>query len=88
MHCTEGVDHGICGRGVLLDLEEGRDNPSTIRSMDDPPGNFPDEGRDNPSAIRSMDDLPDNFARARVTFRPGDILLIRVGFAQKYYEAT
>jgi hypothetical protein len=75
-----GIDwanHGICGRGVLLDLvsyytKNGGDMPY------DPW---------NAHAI-SVADLEAVAKHQDIQFRRGDILLLRVGFIQKYYNVA
>ena len=75
-----GIDwanHGICGRGVLLDLvsyytKNGGDMPY------DPW---------NTHAI-PVADLEAVAKHQNVQFHRGDILLLRVGFIQKYYKVA
>ncbi|KDR82139.1 hypothetical protein GALMADRAFT_222020 [Galerina marginata CBS 339.88] len=69
--------HGICGRGVLLDLvgyhtkDEGKlpYDPWTTHAI-------------------SVANLEAVAKHQNVEFRRGDILLLRVGFIQKYYAVT
>ncbi|KAF8638832.1 hypothetical protein AX17_001890 [Amanita inopinata Kibby_2008] len=71
------AQHGICGRGVLLDLVQ-------YHSSKD--GQLPYD----PWATHAIT-VSDLLACAKsqgVTFRQADILLIRVGFTRKYYEST
>jgi len=71
------ASHGICGRGVLLDLV----------------GYHTRNGGDMPydpwvTHAISVADLREVAAHQRVQFRHGDILLLRVGFIQKYNRVT
>ena len=69
------ANHGICGRGVLLDMVrywEAKDTPV------DPWTNY---------AI-TPEELEECAKAQGTTFRPGDILLLRVGFIRKYCECT
>ncbi|TFY70030.1 hypothetical protein EVG20_g2915 [Dentipellis fragilis] len=71
------AQHGICGRGVLLDL---------VRF-------YTKNGKDLPYDPWTSHAIPlvDLEACAReqgVTFRRGDILVLRVGFIQKYFKTT
>jgi len=71
------AQHGICGRGVLLDIvryytESGSPLPY------DPWSTY---------GI-SVDVLEDVAKKEGVTFQQGDILILRVGFIQKFYAAT
>ncbi|EIN07896.1 hypothetical protein PUNSTDRAFT_104025 [Punctularia strigosozonata HHB-11173 SS5] len=69
------ANHGICGRGVLLDMVNyyeatGRDfDPWVTQSV-------------------TLDDIEGCAKAQGVSFRPGDILLLRVGFIKKYYAST
>ncbi|KAG2360478.1 hypothetical protein BDR07DRAFT_1472453 [Suillus spraguei] len=62
------ANHGICGRGVLLDVALPYDpwtsHPITVAELE---------------AIAK---------KQGVEFRQGDILLLRIGFIQKYYAST
>jgi hypothetical protein len=69
------ANHGICGRGVLLDLVRHWEakgvsvDPWTNRAI-------------TPKELQEC-------AKAQgISFRRGDILLLRVGFIRKYYEST
>ncbi|KAI0261792.1 hypothetical protein BC834DRAFT_429828 [Gloeopeniophorella convolvens] len=71
------AQHGICGRGVLLDL---------VRYFTSDGAELPYD----PWTSHSVR-LPDLEAVALaqgVEFRRGDILLLRVGFIQKYYKSS
>jgi len=70
------ADHGICGRGILLDLV-------TFLSKD---GVLPyDPWTTHPITVQDLEAC----AQAQgVSFQRGDILMLRVGFIQKYYEST
>ncbi|KAG6872691.1 hypothetical protein C0995_007573 [Termitomyces sp. Mi166 len=72
------ADHGICGRGVLLDLVRYQTKGGTIPLPYDPWTTH---------AI-TVADLEACAAAQGVTFRQGDILLLRVGFIQKYGTAS
>ena len=69
------ANHGICGRGVLLDLVRYWDAKGTPV---DPWTNY---------AITPKE-LEECAKAQGLTFRRGDILLLRVGFIQKYHEST
>lgn len=68
-------NHGICGRGVLLDMVrywEAKGTPA-------------DPWTDRAITPKELEEC----AKAQgVTFRRGDILLLRVGFIRKYYESS
>ncbi|THG97625.1 hypothetical protein EW026_g4405 [Hermanssonia centrifuga] len=71
------AQHGICGRGVLLDLVKF----------------YTDGGKPLPydpwtTHAISLQDLEACAKAEGVTFRQGDILLLRIGFMQRYYSAT
>ncbi|PIL33200.1 hypothetical protein GSI_04650 [Ganoderma sinense ZZ0214-1] len=71
------AQHGICGRGVLLDM---------VKFYTDKFGRLPYD----PFATHPIT-LEDMLAAAKaegVTFQPADILILRVGFIQRYYGAT
>ena len=72
------AQHGISGRGVLLDLvnfftEDGK-KPLTYDPW-------------TTHAITAQD-LENCAKKQGVTFRQGDILLLRVGWIQRWYAAT
>lgn len=77
MRYADWASHGICGRGVLLDLvgyhtKNGGElpyNPWTTHAI-------------------SVSDLRNVAEHQGVQFRHGDILLLRVGFIQKYNRVT
>lgn len=77
MRDADWASHGICGRGVLLDLvgyhtRNGGElpyDPWTTHAI-------------------SVNDLLSVADHQRVRFRHGDILLLRVGFIQKYNRVT
>ncbi|KZV83610.1 hypothetical protein EXIGLDRAFT_683644 [Exidia glandulosa HHB12029] len=71
------AEHGICGRGVLLDLVEHYTHDGSPLPY-------------NPWESHSftVEDLKACAAKEGVEFRHGDILLIRGGFIKKYYEET
>ena len=71
------AQHGISGRGVLLDVNSY----------------YTDNGGKLPYEVLKTSSLSvtqhQEVARAQgVTFRKGDILLLRVGFMKTYYEMT
>ncbi|KAF9033111.1 hypothetical protein BJ165DRAFT_1515714 [Panaeolus papilionaceus] len=71
------ASHGICGRGVLLDL---------VSYYTRNGGKLPyDPWSSHPIKVA---DLQEVAKYQNVTFRRGDILLLRVGFIQKYYVVT
>jgi len=72
------ADHGICGRGVLLDLVGYLTAGGTKPLPYDPW---------TAHAITHTELLACAAAQG-VTFQRGDILLIRVGFMQRWYAAT
>jgi len=69
--------HGICGRGVLLDLVAYHTKNG---------GNLPyDPWTTHAITVADLEAV----ARSQnVQFRTGDILLLRVGFIQKYYKVA
>lgn len=71
------ADHGICSRGVLLDL---------VQYYTADGGTLPYD----PWSTHGIT-VPELEAVAKkqgVTFRQGDILLLRVGFTRKYYQVS
>lgn len=66
--------HGICGRGVLLDLVHYYTANGNVLPYD-PWTTHPISVAELEACAKKQD----------VTFRQADILLIRVGFIQKYY---
>lgn len=71
------AQHGICGRGVLLDV---------VKYFTDEHGSLPYDPWTT-HAI-TVADLEACAKKEGVTFRTGDILLLRVGFIQKYSQVT
>ncbi|PWN51536.1 hypothetical protein IE53DRAFT_386095 [Violaceomyces palustris] len=80
--------HGICGRGVLLDVfgflseraaKEGWKASSSWKG-----------GAYDPCTTYriTVEDLIDTARHERVRFRQGDILLVRSGFTKRYYDST
>lgn len=72
------ADHGICGRGVLLDLVRHQTKGETVPLPYDPWTTHP----------ITVADLEACAKEQGVVFRRGDILIVRVGFIQKYGVAT
>ncbi|KAF9460905.1 putative cyclase-domain-containing protein [Collybia nuda] len=72
------ADHGICGRGVLLDLVNYHTKGGTVPLPYDP---WTTHGITVP-------ELEACAKHQGVEFRQGDILLLRVGFTQRYNAAT
>lgn len=75
---SDWAQHGICGRGVFLDLV-----------------NFFTEGGSKPlpydpwtTHAVTLQDIEACAQKEGVTFRQGDILILRVGWMQKWYAAT
>lgn len=78
MLVLDWAEHGICGRGVLLDLVKFyTDNGTKPLPYD------PWTSHDIP-----IQDLEACAKAQGVTFRTGDILLYRAGFTQKWYAST
>ncbi|KAJ7119130.1 putative cyclase-domain-containing protein [Mycena epipterygia] len=71
--------HGICGRGVLLDLVSHQTSLAANKMLPYNPWTT--------HAI-SVADLEACAKAQGVKFRRGDILILRVGFIKKYYEAS
>ena len=74
---ADWAQHGICGRGVLLDL---------VRYYTDSTGSLPYDPWTTHGI--SVSDLEACAKKQGVTFKQGDILLLRVGFMQRYFAAT
>lgn len=74
---SDWAEHGICSRGVLLDLVD-------YFTHDGSPLPY------NPweSHAFTVEELKACAAHQGVTFRTGDILLVRGGFIRKYYSET
>ncbi|KAI0713746.1 hypothetical protein C8Q76DRAFT_469319 [Earliella scabrosa] len=71
------AQHGICGRGVLLDL---------VKYYTDLHGKLPyDPITTHPIPVT---DIIQCAEVQGITFRQGDILLLRAGFMQRFYGAT
>ena len=67
------AEHGICGRGVFLDLVSYYTKDGSALPYD--------PWSTHPISISVLEDC----ARAQgVTFRRADILILRIGFIQKY----
>ncbi|KAH0830214.1 hypothetical protein J3R83DRAFT_1571 [Lanmaoa asiatica] len=66
--------HGICGRGVLLDLVNYHTADGNVLPYD--------PWTTHPISVAELEACA---KKQGVTFRQADILLIRVGFIQKYY---
>ncbi|KAF9056898.1 hypothetical protein BDP27DRAFT_627992 [Rhodocollybia butyracea] len=73
------ANHGICGRGVLLDMVK-------YYTAGNPPKELPYD----PCTTHALTvaELEACAKSQGVTFRQGDILLLRVGFIRKYTNAT
>jgi len=71
--------HGICGRGVLLDLVSYQTSLSGNKALPYDPWS---------SHAITVKDLESCAAAQGVKFRRGDILILRVGFIKKYYEVA
>ncbi|KAJ8595833.1 hypothetical protein M405DRAFT_782599 [Rhizopogon salebrosus TDB-379] len=71
------AEHGICGRGVLLDVV----NYYTATGSSLPY----DPWTTHPVTVAELEAIA---KKQGVEFRQGDILLLRVGFIQKYYAST
>ena len=78
MFCIDWAQHGIVGRGVLLDLVKF----------------FTDSGKKElpydpwQTHAITLQDLEACAKAEGVTFRQGDILLLRVGWIQKWYSES
>ncbi|KAI0045782.1 hypothetical protein FA95DRAFT_1607436 [Auriscalpium vulgare] len=68
------AQHGICGRGVLLDLVRYHTKGGAVKLPYDPWSSYGVTVAELEACAREQG----------VTFRRGDILLLRVGFIQKY----
>ncbi|SOV06917.1 uncharacterized protein UDID_05744 [Ustilago sp. UG-2017a] len=89
------AQHGICGRGVLLDVFEYLSHHGTdhVKRDDYPWSSWPQygggKGYDPRTGFRiTVADLIATAKHQNVTFRRGDILLIRSGFTARYYSLT
>ena len=74
---ADWAQHGICGRGVFLDL---------VKYYTDIHGRLPYD----PITTHGIPaaDLVACAKAQGVTFRPADILILRVGFMQRFHGAT
>ncbi|KAJ6509207.1 hypothetical protein C8R47DRAFT_1097849 [Mycena vitilis] len=70
------ADHGICGRGVLLDLVNSMSKDGVLPY---------DPWTTHPITVKELEACA---AAQGVKFQRGDILMLRVGFIKKYYEST
>ncbi|KAJ7237738.1 putative cyclase-domain-containing protein [Mycena haematopus] len=70
------ADHGICGRGVLLDLVNFLSKDGVLSY--DPWTTHPITAKELKACAEAQG----------ISFRRGDILMLRVGFIKKYYEST
>ncbi|EPQ26039.1 uncharacterized protein PFL1_06492 [Pseudozyma flocculosa PF-1] len=77
------AERGVCGRGVLLDV---------FAYLSSKPGGHErwKEYAYDPSKTYfiTVDDLKETAKAQGVTFRKGDILLVRSGFTVRYYDST
>ena len=69
-------NHGICGRGVLLDLVHYYTADGDALPYD--------PWTSHPISVAELEACA---KKQGVTFRRADVLLVRVGFIQKYYAA-
>ena len=69
-------NHGICGRGVLLDLVHYYTADGNALPYD--------PWTSHPISVAELEACA---KKQGVTFRRADVLLVRVGFIQKYYAA-
>lgn len=72
------AEHGICGRGVFLDLVEFYTSSGTKPLPYDPWTTHAIPVEDLKACARAQS----------VTFRQGDILILRVGFIKRYNESS
>lgn len=89
------AQHGICGRGVLLDVFEYLSHHGTHHVKRDGYAwsSWPEygggKGYDPSTGFRiTVADLVATAKHQKVTFRRGDILLIRSGFTARYYSLS
>jgi hypothetical protein len=75
--CSDWADHGICGRGILLDL---------VRYYESTSGALPyDPWTTHGITVAELQSC----AKAqKIEFRHADILIIRMGFMKKFNEST
>lgn len=76
---ADWATHGICGRGVLLDLVSHQTSLTANKTLPYDPW---------ATHAISVADLEACAKAQGVKFRRGDILILRVGFIKKYYEAS
>ncbi|KLO19603.1 hypothetical protein SCHPADRAFT_885216 [Schizopora paradoxa] len=72
------ANHGICGRGVFLDLVKFFTKDGTVPLPYDPWTTHPISAADITAVANAQG----------VQFRQGDILILRVGHIQKYYASS
>jgi len=72
------AQHGICGRGVFIDLVKFYTDSGSKKLPYDPWTSHPIPVKDIQAAAKSQG----------VEFRQGDILLLRVGFTQRYNTSS
>ncbi|TKY89916.1 hypothetical protein EX895_001213 [Sporisorium graminicola] len=89
------AQHGICGRGVLLDVFDYLSHHGTDHVKRDNydwshwPEHGGGKGYDPRSGFRiTVDDLIATAKHQNVTLRRGDILLVRSGFTARYYSLS
>ncbi|KAJ6630356.1 hypothetical protein B0H10DRAFT_1984313 [Mycena sp. CBHHK59/15] len=70
------ADHGICGRGVLIDLVAFHSKDRVLPY--DPWSTHPITVQEIEACAHAQD----------INFRRGDILILRVGFISKYYQSS
>lgn len=75
---VDWAQHGICGRGVLLDMVDYYTDGGKKPLHYDPWMTFG----------VTVEDLEGCAKKYGITFQTGDILLIRVGFMQRWWAAT
>ncbi|KAK7036016.1 Serine/threonine protein kinase PRP4 [Favolaschia claudopus] len=71
--------HGICGRGVLLDLVSYQTSLSPSNTLPYDPWTT------HPIGVNELEACAKDYG---IKFHRGDILILRVGFIKKYYEAS
>ncbi|KAJ3553134.1 hypothetical protein NM688_g3777 [Phlebia brevispora] len=72
------AQHGICGRGVLLDMVQFYTDNGTKPLPYDPWATHPIPVRDLEACAK----------KEGITFRQGDILVLRIGWLEKWYAAS
>jgi len=73
------ADHGICGRGVLLDIVSHKTSLAANKTLPYDPWS---------SYAVTVADLEACAEAQGVKFRRGDVLILRVGFIKQYYDAS